>query len=46
MCPSDPQRAHHRQMQRHHLTPSLAWPSGARRAWSLAPVVLVFLLAW
>ena len=20
MCPSDPQRAHHRQMQRHHLT--------------------------
>ena len=45
MCPSDPQRAHHRQMQRHHLTPSPAWPSG-RRARSLAHVVLVFRLAW
>ena len=27
MCPSDPQRAHHRQMQRHHLILTPAWPS-------------------
>ena len=33
MCPSDPQRAHHRQMQRHHLN-----PSPARPAVSAAPV--------
>ena len=46
MCPSDPQRAHHRQMQRHHLTPLSARPSGARRAWLLAPVLLVLLLDW
>ena len=26
MCPPDPQRAHHRQMQRHHLNPSPARP--------------------
>ena len=34
MCPSDPQRAHHRQMQRHHLIPTPACP----RAPCSAPV--------
>ena len=40
------ERAHHRQMQRHHLTPLSARPSGARRARFLAPAFLVLLLAW
>ena len=44
-CLPDPQRAHHRQMQRHHLTPCLL--SLARCALFLAPVLCnPCLLAW
>ena len=46
MCPPDPQRAHHRQMQRLHLTPCLpgsSWPN-VPCSWLPSPVTRVFSL--